>query len=275
MNEPETATMSARGRRVWLGVGAVLTVAALLLGGMGVVSAGWSAFQSTATETRSESYARPVSRVEVGSVLGSVSLSGTDSHGIDVRRELTWSGPEPEVGETWADDTFAVETVCPDRFPQWVSRVCSVDYSAQVPADTDVEVNTTTAPIDMRGFGGELALTSTTGPITVDDAVGPLSAGATTGDITGTDLRSARVDAQVRTGDLELSFTEPPDRVTATSTTGEVTIEVPRADGPYRVDVQTSTGEQRVDVAQDPDAEPDRRIDVTSTTGDVHIRYAS
>ncbi len=278
MNEVEPTspvTMSASARRVWLGLGVVITMSALLFGGMGVISVGWAALQRASVETSSEnhSYAGKASNVEVQSARGMIVLTGTDSDGIDTSHELTWSGPEPDVDEAMVGETFTVDVGCPEPFPQWISHVCSVDYTAQIPADADVDVSTTTAPIEVRDVDGGLALMSTTGPLTVDAASGPLRAHVTTGDIIGSGLRSAQVDAEVVTGSVALSFTTPPERVLAMVTTGDVTIEVPRTGGPYRVEVDTTTGEQHVDVAQDPEAEPDRVIDVTTTTGDVHVRY--
>ncbi|AYY12592.1 hypothetical protein EF847_07610 [Actinobacteria bacterium YIM 96077] len=279
MTEFETSTASTtkttrRQRVTWLAVGAPLTVVALVVGSLGVVSA-WSTLDGAFTETDSStaSYSRAISRLDLDLALGEAHITGGGTEGVEIRRELTWAGTEPTIDETWDGDTLRVDTECPNSFPDWFNPECSIDYTAQVPRTAGADVRTATGRIDVRDLDGEVALVSTTGTMMVDNLGGPLSARATTGDLTGSDLASPEVDTSIKSGVTDLHFTEAPDRITAEATTGQIIIEVPRDDGPYRVDVQTTTGEQRVDVATDPDA--DRVIGVQTTTGDVHVRYAA
>ncbi|PSL02127.1 putative adhesin [Haloactinopolyspora alba] len=265
---------AARGtvRRVWLVTGAVLAAAALVIGVTGIVAA----LQRTSTETRyaSQTYPRSAAHVQVDVDRGKVTIAGGDAGRVETQHARRWSGGEPSVDETWSGDTLRVDGRCPDSLLSWIGQVCSVEYAAQVPRDAGADVGSTTGSIEVGQLGGQLGLSATTGSITVEDVSGPLTARATTGDITGSGLRSDRVDAEVSTGDVTLRFAEPPERLTAAARTGDVTIEVPRSGGPYRVDARTNTGEQQVDVAQDPDAAPERTIDVTTSTGDIHVRYA-
>jgi hypothetical protein len=77
---------------------------------------------------------------------------------------------------------------------------------------------------------------------------------------------------RVDTGNVDLSFATPPERVTVVATTGNPTIEVP-GDDRYRVSVETTTGIQDIGVVRDPDAT--RTIDIRTTSGDVRVRYVS
>lgn len=264
-----------RFRHAWMAAGVMLTMIALIAGSLGVVTV-WAVVRGADTkhDITSQSYPRAPARVEVeNGARGTVSIAGRDTDRLDVERDLTWSRAEPSVDETWVGDTFRVDTECPNPRLMWVSHRCSVDYEAAVPRDAAADVHSPTGSIDVRDVGGGVALTSTTGDIIVDDVAGPLSAQVTTGEITGANLDSTRAAAETTTGDITLGFTASPERVEAVATTGDVIIEVPNSDDPYRVDVQSKTGEQHVEVSQDPEAE--RVIDVTISTGDVHIRYAS
>lgn len=240
-------------RVVWLGVGGVLTVVALLSGTATV----WGIMQgaSTETERQAESYQRPASGIDVDLLTGTVNITGQDADRVDIERELEWAHARPTIDEYWAaEDRLRADVDCPNGFPAWVGGGCSVDYAARIPSDADVDATTTTAPITVRDIGGDVQLS------------------ATTGDITGADLRSSRVEANLTTGDVDLSFAEQPDLVSIELTTGDVVLEVPRG-GAYDVDIETTTGDERVDVVQDPAAP--RAITVDATTADVWIRYAA
>ncbi|SNR75004.1 Putative adhesin [Haloechinothrix alba] len=269
-----STTAHRRWRAVWFTAGGLLTVAALLLGSLGVVSA-WAVVERpfTETETSSETYSRAAAHLDLEIERGQAHVTGNDADRVEVQRELTWSNSRPTVDETWVGDTLRVRTECTNSFPRWIAEACSIGYSARLPRAAAADIRATTGSIDVRALDGELTLTSMTGPITVDDTAGSLTARTNTGDITGSNLGSAEVDTKVSTGDTELRFAEEPRRVSAVATTGSVTIEVPRGVDPYQVDVHTSTGDQRVDIAQDPRAA--RFIDVRTTTGDVHVRYSS
>jgi hypothetical protein len=70
-------------------------------------------------------------------------------------------------------------------------------------------------------------------------------------------------------GPDQVDFTLPPERVTATTDSGAVTLRLPAGDGPYRVATHSGSGEEDVQVPTDPASS--RRIDVSSSSGDVHV----
>lgn len=243
---------SSRVRAGWRIVGVVLTAAALAFG---TITAWATASRtSVATETQRHGYPRTAHRVEADVALGSVTLTAGEPEQVQLDRELHWSHTKPTTTQGWTGDgTFRVTAACPNSFPPWINQVCSVEHAIRVPPDVAAEVTTTTADIEVRELGGPLRLSSSTGAIT------------------GSGLRSAHVDARLSVGDLHLSFAEPPERVTVAATAGTITIEVPRGES-YRVPLDATAGDHKVDVVQDPAAT--RVIEVNTTSTDVHVRYA-
>jgi hypothetical protein len=260
------------GHRTWRVAGSAFTVVALLL--LSVNAGTWLARLSAETETGHGSYRQPVSRVEIDIDDGGlVVLAPGEAGAVSFQRRLEWSGTKPTVAETWDGQVFQVTAAC-EAGPWRIGwdPVCSVGYTMDLPPGVTVDARNDSGGIEARDLDGEVRLTETNGSLVVTNLGGPLVLHTGSGDIAGSGLRAGRVEVQVTTGDVDLSFAAPPDRIIVEATSGNPTIEVPRGDR-YRISVETSTGHQEIGVVNDPDAA--RTIEIRTTSGDVRLRYAS
>lgn len=265
---------AARSRQSWRVAGIIVTVL-VIGGGLLVAPALWAFVQQldTTTERTSQTYPRVPERVTVEGDTAEIEIVGTAADEVAVERKLEWARAEPDVTESWQGDDLVVDLTCSGGgLFGWVSDVCRVDYRAEVPTSSALELTATTGDVSADGVTGDVDVTTTTGSIRADDLEGDrVVAQATTGSIHATELEADRVAAEATTGSIELEFTAAPREVGAEVTTGDIVVTVPDDGDPYRVVGETQTGERAVQIATDPSS--DRVIDVSTSTGDVTIRY--
>ena len=104
--------------------------------------------------------------------------------------------------------------------------------------------------------------------MSVERASGALDLGSGSGDITGGGLSATSVNANVGSGDVDLSFTQPPAQVRVTASSGDVTVAVP-ANVSYAVDVSTSSGTP--DVGVPTNSASHHVIHLTAGSGNVSV----
>ena len=229
-------------------VGTLVAVLVVAGGTLGVVS---RFFHQQRVETAV--YTRPLTAMSIGTTTGDVRVAvGAPGSPVVVRRVLGWSFGDARSAESVTDGRLDVAAQCSGG---WGFDDCSVDYDVTVPP------------------GLALALTSHTGDIDVTGAVADLRVDDDTGDVTLRAITSASVDVSTSTGDVDLNFAAAPRSVRATSSTGDVVVQVPPGGTPYDVHVTTSTGDQSISVPVATGA--DRTIDVRTSTGDVEVRQVS
>jgi hypothetical protein len=242
---------SRRGYAALRGVSAL--VAALMLTGAGLSLVPTMARQD-ATSTVALADAAPSDVGPVGAVLieaerGDVMVRETrGGEAPSVSASSRWAFREPElnVGEG-PDGRLRVAAPCPTG--NW--GTCSVDFEVTVPAGTSVEV---------RGSVGDVDVVST-GDVTVVSSLGDVNVGGDPGRVrVETSLGQVRVvgspgsvEAQASLGGIRVLAQEPPDLVTATTSLGDVHVEVPGGVA-YAVDVDSSQGDQDVRVDRDPES---------------------
>jgi hypothetical protein len=266
---PPPIIVSRRLRIVWLVAGGMLTVIAMLTGARAV----WIGVGRLTMDTAAQrqSYAHPVSRIEVD-VDGNLSLAAGGADRVTVERQLEWSGPEPTIEETWVGDTLRIVARCADSSgPLWLRPECSIDYALVVPRDATIHARSSSDYLQARDLRGELRLTESSGDVTITNVTGPVSMHTTSGDITGSGLRSTHVEVRTEAGNADLRFAVAPKRTIIATTRGDVVIALPADDIPYRVRIDTRIGQPNIGVRQD--AAAARMIDVQTTRGDVDVRY--
>jgi hypothetical protein len=175
-------------------------------------------------------------RIDVG--------TGTD---VQVTERIRHAIGRPRVEETSTPDGVALRGNCP-----WYASNCSVDFVVTVPASISVDVDSSAGNVTVAGLAGSARLHSSAG------------------DVRASGLRGEQVEARSSAGDVTLGFDAPPTTVIAHSSAGDVEIRLPDIEGGYQVHANTSAGDEKVDVANDPAS--GRRIDATSSAGDVTIR---
>ena len=230
----------------------VVVIGAAIVVGPALV---WGSLQEldTTTKQSADTFHRVPTSISVDATTASIVVTATDSEEVAVERSVEWARKEPSINESWSDDALHVELECPNGIIDWFTDVCRIDYAANVPEHTPVDVH------------------QTTGDITVEGAVSDSDLTTTTGSIKATASTAGNTSAETTTGSIDLDYATAPDDVTASVTTGDITITVPDDGAAYRVLGETHTGERDIQVVTDPAAE--RVIDLNSTTGDVEVAY--
>jgi DUF4097 and DUF4098 domain-containing protein YvlB len=126
--------------------------------------------------------------------------------------------------------------------------ICEVSFQVEVPRTSSVEVDAaTTGNVTTRGLAGDVTATTLAGDVVLQAHAG------------------AQVEATTGDGAVRMLATRPPQAVAVRTGSGNVLLRLP--DVGYRLDVTTGTGNRRVRLAEDPDA--DREVVVVSTSGNV------
>lgn len=233
--------MSGGGRVAWLAAGALLTVVAVTVGPATVGL--WLARQ---TEAQQETHELAEGELTVEFRGVDIQVEPGTVGEVTVEHTLTWSSAKPRLNERWDGQTLRIMAECG---PVFIGPPCDADYTLRVSPDTQLTI---------RGESGDLV---------IDDFSGQLSAQVTAGDVTVNGLRSAEAHLQTTSGDIRARFSQPPARVEAATTTGDIDLTVPPGTA-YRM--QITATEQRVDVPHDAGAS--RTIIVRSDRGSVRIR---
>ncbi|ASO21339.1 hypothetical protein FHR81_002310 [Actinoalloteichus hoggarensis] len=205
-----------------------------------------------------------------GPATGDLMISVSDVEHLDVRPadvdeiEVTrWFAGSSVVGGTDAvwerhEDTLRLATDCS---PFLVGR-CDARYEVRVPPSVNVTIEGDSGRVSASGFDADLRITTASGALSVDDVGGALTLETASGALRATGIRSSVADVTAQSGEIELSFTEPPERLTTRAKSGEVTIEVPAV--AYRLATTTHSGEVTNAVPTDPDAEHSITVETTS-----------
>ncbi|MEV4016585.1 DUF4097 family beta strand repeat-containing protein [Nonomuraea angiospora] len=230
-----------RFRPLWLAVGGVVLAVTLLACMVTLLS--WVGRQS---ETQRQDYRRPA-RLEVDVAGTEVVLQAFDADRVEVERWLTWATGKPAPRETWQGDTLRLSLDCP---PTPNLPGCSAAYRIWVPADL---------PVSVRTVSGAVRLESLRGQVTVD---------TDSGDVRGSGLGAGDFTAGAGSGDVRLAFTGVPKRVAARTSSGDITVIVPREHG-YNVRARATDGQESIGVRRDPAASA--TIEASTDVADITI----
>jgi hypothetical protein len=199
---------------------------------------------------------------------GDLSVTAGRAGQVSEQRQLTWQAQRPVVTQTLAHGTLTITARC----PAVLQRTCDADVELSVPPGMAVQAEVLSGDVAVSGLRGGVRASADTGDIRLTRLAGGVLARSDNGDIIGEELASGQVGAVAGAGDISLAFTGVPVAVTAASSAGDVSIEVPRRDGSYRVQARTAKGDRSVSVQQDPRSS--HAVSATSVTGDVAVAYS-
>ncbi len=266
-------------RRFLLIVGGFFTLAVLGYGCYALVSL------MAHERTRSEISFAQVDTVDVDLDAGGLELlaaEGARTYGVRiVDRGLR----RPAFREWMEGTTLHIESDCPN----FAGLHCGVRYQLAVPAGISVRggsaggsisITGVSGAIDVSSSGGGISATDTTGALTLDssggairvtDSAGPLALSCSGGGIRLVGGRSQQVVADASGGGVRLEFIEAPTMVDARSSGGGVRVLLPPGDSIYAIDADSSGGDTRIDVRQDPASA--RKLHLRSSGGGVRVQY--
>ncbi len=153
----------------------------------------------------------------------------------------------------------------------WVGN-CGAAITLAVPSGETVKASSGSGDVTATGLGGALSLSAGSGNITASRVSGALVLDDSSGDISATDVGSARARVYAGSGDVDLSFSRPPDEVTVTDSSGNITVAVP-AGVAYNVTADASSGTDEVKVPTDPSS--DRRLVLDAGSGNIQVVAAT
>lgn len=226
----------------WVVIGSVV----LLLAATVFLAAAWATTRTTSSTAFTAIVPANLLRIELHVTDGDVEILGGATPDVLVNRtDSSVFGHSPEERRSITNGVLRIESSC----PQLVFGTCAADYQLTVPETVPLELVTEHGDIRLTAFRGLVRLSTIGGDITVEAFCGSL------------------LDATARGGDILVTATCLPKRMTLLTTTGDVDARVPP--GRYSVDVKTISGRATVGVADEPAAA--RRIQVLSNSGDVTV----
>lgn len=198
--------------------------------------------------TRTQRLDGEITRVEVLSERGALTVRAGAAGGADLVSRERWILTGPDVVATVRDGTLRVDVTCPR-----LSLVsCSADLDLRVPAGALLEVKTIRGNLAVDGLDGAMTVLSEDGDVTVRGAPPTLDARSVTGRVTA-----------------ELSAR--PDRVILRSETQDVRLVIPAGD--YAIQADSTVGTERVEGVRAVSGSP-RSIIASSGAGDVTVLAA-
>ena len=251
-----------RGRALWVIFGSLLLVGGLWWGTFNVV-------ELIAHEERTERFNVPAAsldRLLVENDTGSVTIVGTDSDEISVEAEVSDGLRHTGFRREVVGSTLELHGSCPVIGSMW----CRVTYRIEVPRDLTIEVDADDGRVGVSNVDGDLRIESDNGSIELSDISGRITVDSDNGRISGRNLISSVTNAGSSNGSIELSYSEPPDTVTASGDNGSVEVVVPDIDIGYDVTADTSNGGEDILVTNNPDSP--HKITLETDNGSITVR---
>jgi hypothetical protein len=254
-------------RALWLAVGAVVTVFALI----GSTTALWAGFAKARPPTEHSRRSIPfkLSQLNVAAGRGGVSviIVPGEAGELVLERSLRWSAGKPTVDEPWDGHTLRLDASCPATH-QVRQPICEVTYTLFVPSETDVVAKSADGMIDVNRLYGDVRMTSESGDLGVSGTAGNVLIRSGSGNVRANQLTGGEADVETGSGDIDLSFDAAPRQVRAVvRTEGDVGVYVPegeRSSGPA-YDVTSKATKSEISVQKD-DTSP-RKITVSTKRG--------
>lgn len=201
------------------------------------------------TEVTTETVTGPVSRLELASDAGRISVAGGDGGEVTVTRSIYREPVAPVETVRREGDLLRIESQCPQPV-QTTTNPCRIDYEVRVPRGTAVTIAGASGDLSTSGLTGRQAAKSVSGDVELAGAGGDT------------------VIASSTSGDIRVGLDVVPQRVEAESVSGGLTVTVPA--GSYQVEADTVSGGIDVGVPTDPSA--GAILELKSTSGDIQVR---
>lgn len=250
-------------RRLWLFVGSLAALAAVLFAAFNVLML--LAHEEVTEQHRFE--AAGIASILVHADNGTVEVTGGDVDEIAVSAEISHGLRRTSHRAEVEGDRLVVRGDCHMAMSYW----CRTTYRVTVPADLPVVAEANNGRITLRDLRGDVDADSHNGRIELIRMAGDVTAESRNGRVEATGLRSGRVDARTSNGSVTLTFAAAPTTVEAHSRNGSVEVVVP--DGPIAYRVVTDTSFGSVDAAVRTDPQGERSITATTRNGSVRVRY--
>lgn len=236
---------------------------ALILGGVYWALTGLT----EGTKTSQDSYPVEGNALRIDSSSAEVEVRAGDGPDVKVERQFERNvfGSDPK--EKYDNGKLELR----DSGCGFLSFGCKTSYILTVPKDVQVTLKSSSGDIKVSGLSGGADLKSSSGSIEVHDVGGSLRLESSSGDLEGQGLTATSVTTESSSGSVDLDFAEAPLSVDAKASSGDVSIRIPSGDESYKVDTDTSSGDESANVKIDPNSP--RTLTAKTSSGDVTIEY--
>lgn len=153
----------------------------------------------------------------------------------------------------------------------WIGN-CGANLRLSVPPERPVHASSGSGDVEVSGLTGSVRVGDGSGDIVVNRLSGPLDLINSSGNIEASGLASRNVKANDDSGDVKLSFTKPPARVTVAVASGNITIVVP-AGTTYYIVANVVSGSKHIEVETGPNSH--HTMYLSDDSGDVNVLPAS
>lgn len=232
-----------RGRPAWRILASLVSIAAILWGGLSVVN-----LLAHQEHHFTRTFSGSITSLAVSTDRGSVRVIGSDRDDVTVSSYLSDGLGGTEHTEHVRGRRLVLDASC--AFP--VAYWCTASYTVRVPRNVRVVLWSGSGDVSVSGVRGAVDLTSQHG------------------DLNGVGLRARVVHADTDHGSVDLRFVDQPEQVLASTSHGDVTVTVPRGDAAYRVELSTAHGATSNELRTDPTSQ--RLVQLSTQHGDVTAR---
>jgi DUF4097 and DUF4098 domain-containing protein YvlB len=275
-------TTTSSARVLWLGAGTLLALIFTVWAGFGLAG------RTVGSVTRNEHHVvgATVSEVQIDVRAADVTLVPATASQVVVDSHAEGTLWLPKLKTQVEGGHLTLSGSCHDM----VFGHCESRFVVRIPEGTPVTVETRsgdvrasdlTGPVNIDTGSGDIELSGLTGGTTARVSSGDIEASrlagklvleTSSGDVDAAELTSQTIDARATSGDVFLDIATVPKRVNVASSSGDVTISVPRnGDEGYDAQAATSSGDPRVRVTKN-DNSP-RSLSAVTSSGDATIRY--
>jgi hypothetical protein len=251
-------------RTAWLAGGSLFAVAMLGYGSTQTV--GLLAHQRRHAHTV---ISTPVRAMDVSSGAGRLRIQATTDPNITIDASISDGLFSPTHHESVQGDVLVIRSSCVPTF----NTFCTVNYTIRVPQGLSIKARSSGDAISVTGLNGDLDLSSSGGGVRVNGGGGRMHLSSSGGPINATGISSDTVSTNSSGGGIHVSFAQPPSNVSASSSGGAVTIDLPNTGDAYHVQASSSGGSTHTDVRIDPTSP--RLVKAHSSGGGVRVRYST
>jgi hypothetical protein len=219
------------------------------------------------TKTSQDSYPVQGEALTIDARSADVEVRSGDGSEVKVERQFERNlfGSDPK--ERYEDGKLELQ----DTGCGFLSFGCDTHYILTVPKDAKVTVESSSGDLKVSGLPAGADLKSSSGSIEVHNVGGALQMESSSGDLEARDLTATTVSTQSSSGSTELDFSTAPLSVESEASSGDVTIRIPSGTEAYKVDTDTSSGDESATIRRDPSAT--RTITAKTSSGDVTVEY--
>lgn len=208
-----------------------------------------------------------VDQLRIDGSAGDIKLIAEDRDDVRVVAHTTWALAEPAHSQQLAGGVLRLSGSC-GFWGSFGPEGCSTDFEIHVPRDMPIDAHVSAGDVSATGLTGPVKLGVSSGDVHADQLAGDLRIRSSSGDVTVTGYGGRDVDAGTSSGDVEVRARLAPDRLKAVTSSGDVTVAVSGSER-YRVQADTGSGDQEVQVDQSLDAP--RTIDARTSSGDIRV----